>query len=265
MRWFHIYLVFLTVMVFALPAPAGIIFGKKNKPNPTQRVPELIVTVKTDKDESKRAAAAEELREYDPAGFKDIVPVLIDVLLNDPKASVRSEAADSLGKIRPVTQEAGWALEQALAKDSSMRVRLQARYALLSFYWHGYHGTKGKEVQVIPSKEGPPLLPPGPVAGTKSLAPPAPAPTPAPASPTPATRKSLWPFSFSRSRPEPTNLPNESAPPPLAEGKVPFSRPLPQGPTTPTSAPLTPVEVPHLKSPPAPQADKGPELNPPPG
>jgi hypothetical protein len=145
-----------------------------------------------------------------------------------------------------------------------MRVRLQARYALLSFYWHGYHGTKGKDLPVISPKEGPPLPAPGPVAVSKTPAPVAPAPVPA-APPAPATRKSLWPFSFSRSRPEPTNLPNESAPPPLAEGKVPFSRPLPQGPTTPTSAPLTPVEVPHLKSPPAPQADKGPELNPPPG
>src|SRR5439155_25781395 len=120
-------LALVTVGALALPAPAGILFGKKTKPNPAERVPELIVIVKTDKDESKRASAAEELRQYDPAAHGDIVPVLIDVLMNDPKPAVRVEAAESLGKLRPISQEAGWALEQAKEKDSSMRVRAKAR------------------------------------------------------------------------------------------------------------------------------------------
>src|SRR5262249_24186660 len=124
----------------ARPAGAGIIFGRKGKkpPTPAERVPELIVTVKTDRDENKRAKAAEELRQYDPAAFKDIVPVLIDVLLNDKKPAVRAEAAQSLGKLRPVSQQAGMALEQALAKGPSMRVRLQARSSLLQYHWAGY-------------------------------------------------------------------------------------------------------------------------------
>lgn len=126
MRWYHVSLSLLTVAVLVLPASAGFLFGKKTKPNPTERVPELIVIVKTDKDESKRVDAAKELREYDTTVFKDIVPILIDVLLHDAKSSVRSEAAESLGKIRPISQDAGWALEEAHAKDSSMRVRLQA-------------------------------------------------------------------------------------------------------------------------------------------
>src|SRR4051794_100892 len=81
MKWRHFLVVLFTLSALADPARAGILFGKKpNKPNPAERVPELIVTVKTDGDEHKRAAAAEELRQYDPATFTEIVPVLIDVL-----------------------------------------------------------------------------------------------------------------------------------------------------------------------------------------
>src|SRR5207302_3914603 len=105
--------------------------------------------VKADKDESKRARAAEELRQYDPTMFRDIIPVLIDVLHNDKKPSVRAEAAQSLGKLRPVSQEAGLALEQALARDPSMRVRLQARSSLLGYHWAGYRNA-GKNVEPPP-------------------------------------------------------------------------------------------------------------------
>ena len=44
----------------AAPVPAGIIFGKKPKMPPEKRVPELLVVLKTDGDESKRVEAAEE-------------------------------------------------------------------------------------------------------------------------------------------------------------------------------------------------------------
>jgi hypothetical protein len=167
MRWCRFPLILMTMAALALPAPAGIIFGRKTKPNPAERVPELIITVKTDKDESKRASAAEELRQYDAATHPDIVPVLIDVLMNDAKPSVRAEAADSLGKIRPISQEAGWALEQALAKDGSARVRMQARYALMVYRWNGYHSPpKGTEPTIVPPKDQPPPLPPPALKGT---------------------------------------------------------------------------------------------------
>src|SRR5262249_16466785 len=52
----------------AQDASAGI-FGKHTKPNPAERVPELLTTLKTDQDESKRAKAAAELRDYDPSTF----------------------------------------------------------------------------------------------------------------------------------------------------------------------------------------------------
>ena len=156
MKLWRISLALVTVGMLALPAPAGILFGKKTKPNPAERVPELIVIVKTDKDESKRTSAAEELRQYDPATHPDIVPVLIDVLLNDAKPAVRVEAAESLAKLRPVSQEAGWALEQARDKDSSMRVRAKARYELIGYYWAGYHtDPKLKDGAVVNPKDVP--------------------------------------------------------------------------------------------------------------
>ncbi len=119
MRWYRTLLILPALVLLPLSAPAGFLFGKKaTKPDPATRVPELIVIVKTDGDEGKRAAAAEELRQYDPTAQPDIVPVLVDVLMHDAKPSVRSEAAASLGKLRPVNPQAGWALEQAVAHDS---------------------------------------------------------------------------------------------------------------------------------------------------
>src|SRR5262249_14252059 len=68
-------LMLLTVLAWAAPATAQL-FAKKPKVNPSQRVPELILIVKTDTDDRKRARAAEELRDYDVDVFAEIVPVL---------------------------------------------------------------------------------------------------------------------------------------------------------------------------------------------
>ncbi len=153
-------LVLLVLVTLPLPAPAGIIFGKKTpKPTPQERVPELIKIIKTDGDENKRAEAVEELHQYDPAQFPDIVPTLIDALLNDKKPSVRSEAAHSIGKLRPAVQMGGHALEMALANDTSMRVRMSARSALLSYQWAGYHSSGKKDDPLTTTKE-PPLADP---------------------------------------------------------------------------------------------------------
>lgn len=214
------------------PAAAGI-FGKKPaKPDPKVRVGELVVIVKTDKDESKRAAAAEELREYDPKAYPEILPILIDVLMNDPKPGVRTEAAQSIGKLRPVTPEAGWALEQAAAKDSSMRVRWQAKSSLLQYHWAGYRSPK--DGAVIDPKDGPKIDSPEPplYQDPKGAPPPAPrlAPTPAPvAVPT-------------SNRPQ-TNVPVK----PGAQ---------PSGPQ------LIPTEPPLLNPPPSSRPSEGPVLDP---
>ncbi len=157
----------LTIIVLAglvvVPARAGGVFKKQPKPNPTVRVPELINLLRTEKDERRREAAAEELRQYDPRSFSEIVPVLVELSLNEPNTAVRLEAVQSLGKIRPISQQAGWALEQVVEKDSSIRVRLQARTLLLQYHLAGYRSGQNPEAPPIPKgakTEEPPLADP---------------------------------------------------------------------------------------------------------
>jgi hypothetical protein len=151
MKW-RVFLTLLLAAAMAGPAPAGI-FGKKpSKPSPTERVPELLGILKSDGDENKRLEAAQELRQYDPLAFPQIVPSLIAALQTDAKPSVRSEAAQTLGQVRPVLPAVRPALELARDKDSSMRVRFQARSSLLGIRWTtSWHGnptepaSQGKE------------------------------------------------------------------------------------------------------------------------
>lgn len=158
MNWCRFLFILLTVSALALPTRAGSIFGKQQaKPTPAERVPELLGIIQTNADEHKRLAAAEELRQYDPAVFPAIIPVLIEVLRSDAKPAVRSEAVETLSKLRPVTQQAGIALELAMQNDASMRVRLQARSALLMYHWAGYHTTKLQEAPVVMQSKEPPL------------------------------------------------------------------------------------------------------------
>jgi hypothetical protein len=220
-------LVALLLAVFASSASAGI-FGKKNKPTPAERVPELITIIKTDGDEHKRSSAAEELRQYDPKQFPNIVPALIDALMTDAKPSVRAEAAQTLSKLRPVTKEAGWAIEQAVAKDSSMRVRLQARSALLHYHLAGYHGGKDAGPALIPQSSEPPLA--------------------APAKPAVATAPPP------RLQATPASQPAKSTPVVPAVDSPTTPQRLPSGP------PLVPSETPKLKPTPS-SGDQGPELN----
>jgi hypothetical protein len=194
------------------PALAGVFWSKKAKPTPAEYVPELIKSLKSDGDEHKRCSAAEELRQYDPLQFPDMIPALIEATLNDKKPSVRAEAAQSLGKLRPVTSTAGAALEQALAKDSSMRVRLQARSSLLQYRWAGY-ASKGKDEAPTQSKEPPLALEPLPPSTTKATQ-----LTPVPAAtatlpPVPRALPVGTPVKRTQPTPEPTNNPDASSTP----------------------------------------------------
>lgn len=144
-------LAFIGLVCASADAPAQL-FSKKPKVDPTRRVPELILIVKTDTDERKRSAAAEELREYDSVTFSEIVPVLVDVLKNDKKTSVRVEAVDSLAKIRPVTPMAGQAIEKAAADDEAFRVRWHAKTALTKYQLAGYSLTKAEPKKTEPKK-----------------------------------------------------------------------------------------------------------------
>lgn len=162
-RWRYI-LVLLFASLLSQSASAGInIFKKKPKPDPAQRVHELLRLVKSSPDELKRSDAADELREFDPAQFPEMIPILLEAMTADPKPSVRMSAMSTLAKIRPLSQDVGMGIEQSLAKDSSMRVRMHARSLLLQYHWAGYRTPKKeKDLKVPPSSKEPPLAQPMP-------------------------------------------------------------------------------------------------------
>ncbi len=242
MRWPHLPAACLLLATLTLSARAGFLFKKAPKPKPEERVPELIVTVKTDADEHKRAAAAAELRQYDPKAFPEIVPILADVLKNDAKPGVRAEAASSLSRIRPVSVEAGMALEQAAGHDANLRVRMQCKTSLMHYHMAGYRTPKNLEGPADPGtdKKGPPLTP---------LAPPK--KKGEPVAPVPAKGKPQAPVA----------PPPSTAEPPLASPITDpsLAQPLPVGPTR---QPVAPGQPPTL-DPPAAAPDQGPALTPP--
>ena len=119
-------------LALAIPAQAGL-FKRSAKPDPAVHVPALLEALKSHKDERARADAAGELDEYDAKAFPDILPALVEALKSDPSSAVRSRAAESIGKVRPITVTAGYALERAAADDDSFKVRLSARTALLKY------------------------------------------------------------------------------------------------------------------------------------
>src|SRR5258708_6555777 len=135
MNWCRLPLVVLLALVATAPASAQL-FGKRSGPKgpPEQRVPELLVSLKTDIDERKRTAAAEELQYFEVKDFPGILPGLVETLEKDPKTGVRLEVVHTLGKLRPVSSQAGQALEHAAGNDSSIRVRLQARTTLMWYH-----------------------------------------------------------------------------------------------------------------------------------
>src|SRR5215207_2021794 len=121
------------------PATAGP-FRRTPKPDPAVQVPALLETLKNDKDEKARARAAAALDEFDGKAFPDILPALAAALATDPSASVREDAAAAIGKVRPITPQAGFALEQALNTDKSIGVKLSVRKALFQYRILGYFG-----------------------------------------------------------------------------------------------------------------------------
>lgn len=134
----------LTVALACVNATsAGIgIFSRKAKVDPAEQVPTLILQLKTDGDEAKRTTAAEELRSYDPKAYPEVIAALADALLKDASSAVRTEAASTLAKLRPISQQAGYALEQAAANDPSIRVRMAARQSLWQYNLLGYRSSK---------------------------------------------------------------------------------------------------------------------------
>src|SRR5207302_11520092 len=103
MKWCRYLLVPLAVMTLTSPSWAGIpFFSKHTKPNPTERVPELLNTIKTSQGEHKRGSAVEELRQYEAAAFPQMIPILLEVLGKDYELGVRAEQHHTASQIRQV-------------------------------------------------------------------------------------------------------------------------------------------------------------------
>ena len=274
----HLIFATLILFVFASASQAGI-FRRSAKPDPAVHVPALIQTLKTDTDERARAQAASALREYDAKTFPEILPTLIDALGGDKSPSVRAEAADSIGRIRPITAQAGYALEQARDNDKYLAVRISARTALFQYRILGYF--TGVKDDVAMQTAEPPLAKATEVAGIPGstvLRPtPSPVPVPGPVAP-PNAVKPITP-----ARPELTPKPTpETGEPPIADPSKPAPKLTSQPPggtpvvTIPPPAPRSntkpnlpaPKELPPGLDKPAPKPAKpiedGPTLGPPP-
>jgi len=259
----------LSVSLIA-PFSAGAFSNKNAKQSPGERVSQLILTVKTDKDEDKRAEAAHELRDCDPAKHPELVPILIDVIQNDPKPGVRAEAIATVAKFRPVSQEVGMSLEQA-TKDSSFRVRWQARSSLMSYRLAGYRsGPRADENMVMPQETQSQNRLRNPFGRRSSNPSNGELTTMPPPEPTPSKPWTQW-FSFgkrSSNQTQPSNMvvpsTGETAPPPLAQPDGYYSA----QPRMSTRPQLVPSDSFKLQKPPAqaqpqaPPSDAGPDLPP---
>lgn len=261
----------VVALAVAAPSQAGL-FKRSAKPDPAVHVPALIETLKSDKDEKTRASAAGELDEYDAKAFPDILPALMDALANDPSTSVRSRAAESIGKIRPITATAGYALERAASDDKNFSVRVSARTALLKYKVLGHMPGAKIEGGLVQSSEPP--LASGPVikdtsSGTvlrPTPAPvptegPVPAPTLLPVAPSPKPAVDTQPAAPKPAETQTDEPPLAAAPvaPPALTGTPRTPAPvIVIPPTTPNKEAVTPV-------PSAPPPSSGPVLPPPKG
>jgi hypothetical protein len=161
-----------------------------------------------------------------------MMTALSDALLRDPNPSVRLEAASTLGKLRPITQSAGYTLEQAQDRDSSLRVRNAARMALWQYHLVGYRSGKAPEKPAEPSADQSAAQPP-----SAHRLPPAPSTVKTP------QRLGVGPRGETPEPPLAGSAPGQRT---VSQVPVPRSRLQPPNPVT-----LQPVSTPKLLTPPA--------------
>lgn len=119
--------------VLAIPVMAGDKDKvKPGKPSvtPSERIEQLLLTLKSDRKEEQRSKAAEELGKLASAEYPEIVSGLIDALVRDESSSVRKVVVHSLADIEPATHEVKDALDQAVKQDKTWSVRQAARIAV---------------------------------------------------------------------------------------------------------------------------------------
>lgn len=226
----RLFLVPVLALALAAPAQAGL-FKRSAKPDPATHVPALIEALKNSKDEKARAAAAGELDEYDAKAFPEILPALTEALIGDPSTSVRSKAAESIGKVRPITAAAGYALERAAADDKSLSVKVAAKMALMKYRVLGHMPGTKVEGALVQSAEPPLAAGPtvkGTPAGTVLRPTPAPIPVAGPVAipPVAVPPSDVPPESPSATKP----VDPQTGEPPLAEPGKPVLTNTPKAP-----------------------------------
>ena len=179
--WRLLPVVFLLWCILPNDALAQLqLFGKRAKVNAKDRVPELLGKIKSEKDERQRVAAAAELRQFDGNAHPEIAFALMDALQNDSATNVRLEAAVSLARLRPSTQEGSQALHEAAAKDPSLRVRMQARTSLMFYHVSGAPKKAEAPGPILPTPPAATPPPPATVTPTKAIEPVVPPPVSVP-------------------------------------------------------------------------------------
>jgi hypothetical protein len=145
-------LLMVSVAAFAsLPAQGAGLFGRRQnqpaaaKPNTDDKTVQLIRLLRTDGDERRRTLAVENLARFDLKQHPQAGFALIEAMSRDSSAMVRRAAAESLGKMRPMTQQVAQALEQVSIADSASEVRASASQALQAFVEAGYKPMKRGE------------------------------------------------------------------------------------------------------------------------
>lgn len=158
----HLLLVLLIFLGAGLPAHGqGILSGIFKRPRhepmppPSTKAPELIAQPQPT--DVRPSTPAEDTRQGD-VKFYDAIRALIYSLEHDANPTVRAEAVQNLGRMRPVTQAAGQAVERAASKDAVLRVRFQAWSALKSLQLAGYRNRGPAAVEEYIAK-GPPAAP----------------------------------------------------------------------------------------------------------
>lgn len=151
----------LTLLLLAALASAAVAGPFKAKKVDPARVRPLLETLKSDPDERKRKAAADELGGADAREFPEVATALSNALQKDTSAGVRAEAAQSLGQLDQVFPLAGVALEAAASGDSSPLVRLAAKQTLWEYHLNGYRSPKGADGALAQTVEPPIAAPAG--------------------------------------------------------------------------------------------------------
>ncbi len=222
----------------------------KAQPAETPKAGSSTVDVlKADLDEKRRVAAAEALRNIDPRTNSDVMPALMASIQQDPSAAVRAAAAETVGKLKPVSTEAGASLEMVVVSDPSEAVRKAAQQALWQYHLNGYRSAAAN--MATPQTAEPPLAKP------KSLAPRSAVPVVL-TSQTPAITVVAPP---PVARPITTGIGKgaiypQTIEPPLAKPKTPVSVVKPVMPKVEVTPPVPSIEVPLLPTIPVPVVEE---------